>query len=223
MEQLKHMKETLTSCVQNQISGHLSEVNTTELGAAIDMIKDLSEAIYYCTVTEAMEEQEEKEEYGNGNGHRYNNNMRYYNPRIMEYPYPIEYYDPRYRERYNNPIMYANGNGGSSSSGNSSSSSSSGRGGNRNYHDDMYPSYPVTDQQYPHMMERDPREGKSAMRRKMYMEGKTNHKDKAKQMQELENYMQELSSDLTEMIQDASPEEKQLLQQKISVLATKIK
>lgn len=228
MEQLKHMKETLASCVQNQISGHLSEVNAAELGAAVDMIKDLSEAIYYCTITEAMEEQEEKEEHGNGNGHRYNSNMRYYSPRMMEYPYPIEYYDPRYRERYNNPIMYANGSGnsGSSSSGNSGGSSSGGRGGNRNYHDDMYPMYPsytTMEQQYPHMMERDPREGKSAMRRKMYMEGKAAHKDKAKQMQELESYMQELSSDLTEMIQDASPEEKQLLQQKISVLATKIK
>jgi hypothetical protein len=42
-------------------------------------------------------------------------------------------------------------------------------------------------------------------------------------MQELDSYMQELTSDITEMIADASPEEKQLLQQKISVLATKIK
>jgi hypothetical protein len=32
----------------------LSEVDTKELGEAIDMIKDLEEAIYYCTVTEAM-------------------------------------------------------------------------------------------------------------------------------------------------------------------------
>lgn len=45
----------------------------------------------------------------------------------------------------------------------------------------------------------------------MYMEGKGSH-DKTAQMKELENYMQELSEDLTEMIHDASPEEKQLLQ-----------
>jgi hypothetical protein len=32
----------------------LGEVDTKELGEAIDMIKDLEEAIYYCTVTEAM-------------------------------------------------------------------------------------------------------------------------------------------------------------------------
>lgn len=54
------------------------------------------------------------------------------------------------------------------------------------------------------------------------MEGKA-YKDKTQQMKELENYMQELSTDITEMIQDASPEEKLMLQQKISTLATKIK
>ena len=42
-------------------------------------------------------------------------------------------------------------------------------------------------------------------------------------MKELENYMQELTQDITEMIHDATPEEKQILQQKISVLASKIK
>ena len=41
-------------------------------------------------------------------------------------------------------------------------------------------------------------------------------------MQELEGYMSDLSSDLTEMIKDASPEERQLLQKKLTSLATKI-
>lgn len=41
-------------------------------------------------------------------------------------------------------------------------------------------------------------------------------------MRELEDYAQELTSDLLEMIQDATPEEKQLLQRKIATLATKI-
>ena len=35
--------------------------------------------------------------------------------------------------------------------------------------------------------------------------------------------MQELASDMTEMIQDASPEEKQLLQNKITAVAAKVK
>ena len=46
--------------------------------------------------------------------------------------------------------------------------------------------------------------------------------EKEAQIQELEKYMQELSSDITEMIEGASPEEKQILKTKISALATKI-
>jgi hypothetical protein len=41
-------------------------------------------------------------------------------------------------------------------------------------------------------------------------------------MRELEKYMQELGADITEMIEGASVEEKQILQKKISALATKI-
>jgi hypothetical protein len=37
----------------------LENVCTTELGEVIDMIKDLSEAIYYDVVTEAMLDKEE--------------------------------------------------------------------------------------------------------------------------------------------------------------------
>jgi hypothetical protein len=59
MEQLKHMKETLISCVQSQMS-HLDTVDTEELGDVIDMIKDLEEAIYYCTITKAMEGKEKE-------------------------------------------------------------------------------------------------------------------------------------------------------------------
>ena len=57
MKQLKQMKETLMGAVQSEIS-HLDKANCHELGAAIDMIKDLSETIYYHTVTEAMEKGE---------------------------------------------------------------------------------------------------------------------------------------------------------------------
>jgi hypothetical protein len=55
MEQLKNMKMAIMSCVQSQM-GNLANVDAKELGEAIDMIKDLSEAIYYCTITEAMEQ-----------------------------------------------------------------------------------------------------------------------------------------------------------------------
>ena len=52
-EALKMMKEQLMSCVQGQL-GDISKVDAHELGEAVDMIKDLAEAIYYCTITESM-------------------------------------------------------------------------------------------------------------------------------------------------------------------------
>ena len=64
-------------------------------------------------------------------------------------------------------------------------------------------------------------EGHSHHNRRMYMEAKYT-KDKATQLRELEKYMQELTSDMVEMIQDASSEEKQYLEKKISALASKI-
>lgn len=61
-KRIKHMLETLTSCVENQLT-HLENTDTKELGEAIDMIKDLEEAMYYCTVTKAMTEQSEHEKH----------------------------------------------------------------------------------------------------------------------------------------------------------------
>jgi gas vesicle protein len=72
------------------------------------------------------------------------------------------------------------------------------------------------------MIQKDSKEGRSSMSRKMYMEAKNANKDKATQLRELEKYMQELSTDITEMIADASPEEKQYLEKKITALASKI-
>jgi hypothetical protein len=42
--------------------GDLASVDAKELGEAIDMIKDLSEAIYYCTIVKSMEGKD-KEHY----------------------------------------------------------------------------------------------------------------------------------------------------------------
>ena len=64
--------------------------------------------------------------------------------------------------------------------------------------------------------------GKSCMNRKAYLEAKHANKDKATQLRELEKYMQELSQDVVDMIADASPEEKQYLEKKITALASRI-
>ena len=56
----------------------------------------------------------------------------------------------------------------------------------------------------------------------MYMEAKEQHQGKEVQLKELEKYMGELSQDVTEMIADATPEEKQMLHKKLAALTNKI-
>lgn len=184
-EKLKWMKDCLLCTVENQLC-HLDEVDTEELGDVIDMIKDLEEAIYYCTVTEAMNKQgkEMRMEMKKGDHHQSPEDDRMY---------------------YGGYPMYYDDNG-HVNSGNGTSNTNSSNG--RNYYDEP--------------MWRDEYGGRSPMSRKMYMEAKHMNKDKATQLRELEKYMQELSQDITEMIADASPEEKQYLEKKITALASKI-
>jgi hypothetical protein len=114
---------------------YLECVNTKELGEAVDMIKDLSEAMYYDVVTETMLKVDEL------------------SPKSVE----------------------------------------------ESHHD-----------------------AHSYHSRKVYLEAKEKHLDKAIQMRELEKYMQELTHEIIEMIDDATPEEKTYLTKRITTLATKI-
>ncbi len=201
IEELKTMKTQLTSCVQGQM-GQLDKANAQELGQAVDMIKDLAEAIYYCTITEAMEKGDQQQ--GSVN------NINYYTVPGYGKMYPDYYRDA---ERTGGYMYYP---GGSSTSGGGSGNSSNGgsnRGGmgGASYYTQM-----------PYNMNRDPREGRAAIRRRMYMEGKEKHNDTNSQLKELEAYLQELSSDITEMIKDASQEERATLHQKMTMLANKI-
>ena len=110
--------------------------------------------------------------------------------------------------------MYYDGRSGAgNTSANGSYSNNSGAGSNNS-------SY-YTEREYPIEM-RDYREGRSPRSRRMYMEAKELHHGKEAKMKELEQYMQELTHDITEMIEDASSEERQYLSKKISALATKI-
>ena len=171
---------------------HLEDVDCDELGEAIDMLKDLEETLYFHAITEAMKGEGA---YGDWPEAKKNGHHQYDDSQMYYggWNTPMMYYDGGSRGSYGHSN---NGNG------NSHSNSSS------YYHEPM--SY-----------ERDEREGRSPQNRRMYMEAKYT-KDKATQLRELEKYMQELTSDMVEMIQDASPEEKQYLEKKISALASKI-
>lgn len=177
MERLKSMRECLMSCAESQMM-NLQQVDAKELGEVVDMIKDLEEAIYYCTITKAMEE---------GNEKTTKEHHHYYTERVI---YPRDEYD-RDMDKERGKMYYT-------------TPSSMPR----------YYTEPTTMS--------DGRGGRSPMQRKMYMEAKEKHHDKATQLKELEKYMDELASDLTEMIADASPEERQFFERKLSQLATKV-
>lgn len=57
MKRLHCIKEKLIDCVECQME-HLDTVDAKELGEAIDMIKDISETMYYCAITNAMKGEE---------------------------------------------------------------------------------------------------------------------------------------------------------------------
>ena len=71
MEELHSIEKCLISQVQAQC-GDLKKVNAKELGEVVDMIKDLEEAMYYCSIIEAMDKtNEEKENYKHMNVNYY--------------------------------------------------------------------------------------------------------------------------------------------------------
>ena len=148
---LKWMEEALVDVIEMQFC-NLDDVCTKELGEAVDIIKDLEEAMYYHTITEAMK----KEKAATTHSWK------------MEPSYDREMEDMMVKEEWDEWL------------------------------------------------------GHSPHGRKRYLEAKEHGKDKATQLRELEKYMQELSTDIVEMIDDASPEEKSYLEKKISALATKI-
>ena len=199
MDRLKHMKESLFNRIDAEIARGLDNVDTKELGEAIDMVKDLSEAMYYCSIVEAMEEREEESKIMEKH---YSQTMGKYPPYQMS-----EEYNNGGRMNYDgNRMMYYDGN--------NSGNNNGGNNGSRGY------SGWAT---YPQMEMRDYREGKSPITRRNYMESKELKYDKTKQMQELDKYVQELTEDVLEMIHDATPEEKLSLSQKMTALANKIR
>lgn len=208
-DRLKHVKETLMCAVEGQIC-NLDKVDAKELGEAVDMIKDLEEALYYCTITKAMEEGKDQEHYSNSEEKHFREKYPYRDPyleRDMDKTNGRMYYPYDYNR------MYYDGRGGNNSnSSNQSSSGNTSSNSSRNF----------SERELPMEMMRDYREGRSSKNRKMYMEAKETHQEKSVQMQELEKYMQELSSDIVEMIGDASAEEKQFLEKKLSTLASKV-
>ena len=203
LDRLKYLKDTLVGSIEGQMC-NIYEVDAEELGAAIDMLKDLEEAMYFCTITEAMTKGE-----GKKHGGEYE----------FEFNSAKEHQPKEEKMYYSSPMMYAEGNsgGGRSYAGGNGGRSYAEGGNGRSYMDNGERSYAENNRNY-----NDPMAGRSPMSRRMYMEAKQTQSDKATQLRELEKYMQELTTDIVEMIQDASTEEKSYLEKKMTTLATKI-
>lgn len=233
---IKKMCEKLMDSINYELDKGIENVDTKELGEAIDMIKDLYEAkkemyeaCYYKQIMEAMEEHdfEDEDEIEDEGRRGYRGQPRSQSGRFM-----------------------SRGDG---------RRSNRGRGGRRGYEDMMMYDEDWDDMEYQRDMDRnthnrmyytdgnmggtsssgmnsgsmvsqgarDMREGRSGQSRRGYMESKEMHKgnsaeDKQQKMKELEHYMKDLSEDVTEMISEMSPEEKSLMKQKMQVLMQKI-
>ncbi len=249
-KELDSICERLVSAVKHEVDKGIEGVDTKELGEVIDMIKDLSEAkekiikgCYYKQIMEAMEESEYGEDYDEEGpmdygrrgyrGQRRDSRGRYMSRRRgYDEMMPMDYKQMeqmRDMDREGMNRMYYSGNsGGSNSSGGSSSGGSSG--GNMNSGNMSGGSTGGSSSSRNYGGEsggRDYREGRSGQQRRSYMEAKELHKgntaeDKQKKMKELEAYMTELGSDITEMISGATTEEKNMLKTKMQTLAQKI-
>ena len=246
------MIEKLSEVAKCELDKGIEKVDTKEMGEVAEIIKELSEAEYYAKISKAMDEAEYGEDYNymgaydehERRGYRgqprsktsgrfmsrrdgrrnYEEPMYYSMTPEMYHMYPSEYY--RDMDREDMGKMYYSGGPSSSNTGSMGGQSSSGMSsasGNRGYTD----SRQSDGGNYSSRMQRDGREGRSGEARRGYMETKEMHKgnsaeDKQHKMKELENYMKELSTDVTEMIEGASSEEKNMLKNKLQVLMQKI-
>ena len=55
------MIEKLSECAKSEMESGIENVDTCEMGKVVDMMKDLSEAMYYRTLTKTMDESTSEE------------------------------------------------------------------------------------------------------------------------------------------------------------------
>jgi hypothetical protein len=206
------MTEKLAECAEKQFDAGIENIDTAEMGQVVDMMKDLSEAMYYRELTKAMQEfdaedvMEMLDRYGDGR--KFYDHYRYADGRFAPKgrgTYRRGYEEPPYYhmtpEMYRNMEQYRDTD----------------RGSGRMY----YTEPSMSSDSVSHM------ESRYDMAKRNYTESKELHRgntpdDKEHKMKELEKYMREIGSDIAEVISDASPEEKTLLKQKLQVIMQKI-
>ena len=224
------MVEKLREFAKCESDKGIEQVDTKEMGEVAEIIKELSEAEYYAKISKAMDEAEYGEDYDymgaydehsrkGYRGQRRDSRGRYMSRRGYETPMmmydDMDYESMEHMRDMDRPygrMGYAGSGsyGGHSSSGmnsgqsNMGNSGSSSSGGNRGNSESRYD-----------------------RARRGYEETKEMHKsnsseDKQHKIKSLEEYMKELSEDVTSMIEGMSPEEKTLAKTKLQTLAQKV-
>lgn len=203
------MQECLTEKAVSEFEKGIENVDTSEMGQVVDMIKDLNEAEYRAVIVKSMKEADEeqkeydkellralKDEYGEEGGRRYYDHYRYANGRFApkgKGTYRRGYEEPPYMHMYPEAEHM--------------------RDMDRDY-GKMYYTEPMNESGYDRA-------------KRNYTETKEMHKantpeDKEHKMKSLDSYTKELASDITGMVADMSAEEKNLLRTKLSTLVSKI-
>lgn len=203
------MQECLTEKAVSEFEKGIENVDTSEMGEVVDMIKDLAEAEYHSIISKAMkkadEEEEEydkellrslKAEYGEESGRRYYDQYRYANGRFAPKghgTYRRGYEEPPYMHMYPEAEHM--------------------RDMDRDY-GKMYYTEPMSESNYDRA-------------KRNYTETKEMHKnntpeDKEHKMKALDGYIKELGGDITQLIGDMTAEERNLMRTKLSTLVSKL-
>lgn len=221
IKRMHDMIEKLSECAKSEFDKGIENVNTDEMGKVTDMLKDLAEAMYYRTLTNIMEESDVEDALGMldrrfYDDYRYKTTGRYAPKGRGSYVGRRGYEEPPYMHMMNREDLQ---------DWDSMSERERMRDLDRASRGRMY--YTETESMRKDGSMRDSREGKAGMMRKGYMETKEMHKgttpqDKEANMHSLENYLKELSEDLTGLLSDMTPEERQMAKTKITTLAAKM-
>ena len=201
---IKHIHDTLeklSSYACEYVSQSVESIDTCELEKVTDMIKNLSEAEYYSIIAKEMKKAEEEDE--------------------AEEKYMLKSLKEEYGEddgrRYYDMWRYKSGRFAPKSH------------GTRRGYDD--PPYYHTMSEYGRDFDRDKgrmyytepmHESRYEKAKRYYEETKMHSEDKSEKMKELENYLKELSEDITKIISDASADEKTMIKNKMQTLTSKM-
>lgn len=193
------MIEKLSECAKSEMESGIENVDTCEMGKVVDMMKDLSEAMYYRTLTKAMDESDTEEimemfdKYGD-DGKRYYDMWRYKSGRFAPKGRGTRrgYEEPPYYHM--NPDMYRE-------------------------HDPEW--YRDMDRKDGKMYYTEPitMESRYDKAKRMYTETKAKHnsgsvEDKQLTLKEGEKMLNVIIDELMEMVSDATPEMKNMIKTK---------